>query len=211
MKLSDSREGSKDRTPTSVSRLNLQESSETIGASAPFPSVSFSALHPRLPPTWDLTSQPLQVPCSNICSRDNRPDLTAGLRRDILRVSLPVASSLVHLSSLCLLPLLHVVAMSPSLKERISSPLEAGVSVLDGHQLPSTLIPALEYTSKRLAAKGLSHYVCGSQERHELPSPTLSSPGTSLLSSPGSPGPLDSVSAQATGTAILPHESRRGH
>jgi len=42
-----------------------------------------------------------------------------------------------------------------SFKHRISSPLEAGPSILDAHQLPSHMHSALEYTSKRLARKDL--------------------------------------------------------
>ncbi|CAJ2510189.1 Uu.00g060890.m01.CDS01 [Anthostomella pinea] len=40
-------------------------------------------------------------------------------------------------------------------KQRISSPLEAGRSILDTHNLPPHLTEALEYTSKRLARKAI--------------------------------------------------------
>ncbi|EPE07357.1 hypothetical protein F503_08008 [Ophiostoma piceae UAMH 11346] len=43
-----------------------------------------------------------------------------------------------------------------ALKNLISSPLEAGQSVLDAHRLPSHLDAALEYTARRLARKSLS-------------------------------------------------------
>lgn len=42
-----------------------------------------------------------------------------------------------------------------ALKSLISSPLEAGTSILDAHHLPSCYNPVFEYTSKRLARKGL--------------------------------------------------------
>ncbi|KAM0514971.1 hypothetical protein ACHAPE_006293 [Trichoderma viride] len=42
-----------------------------------------------------------------------------------------------------------------ALKDRISSPLEAGPSVLDAHHVPPHLVPVLEYTSSRLAKKAV--------------------------------------------------------
>ncbi|KAL7900899.1 hypothetical protein HDV63DRAFT_296042 [Trichoderma sp. SZMC 28014] len=42
-----------------------------------------------------------------------------------------------------------------ALKDRISSPLEAGPSVLDAHHIPPHLVPVLEYTSSRLAKKAV--------------------------------------------------------
>lgn len=42
-----------------------------------------------------------------------------------------------------------------ALKSLISSPLEAGTSILDAHHLPSCYNPVFEYTSRRLARKGL--------------------------------------------------------
>ena len=85
-----------------------------------------------------------------------------------------------------------------SLKDLISPPLEAGTSVLDGHQLPPALTPALEYTSRRLAKKSL-HITCVVAKReYELPSPTLSSPGGSVLSSPVSPAVPEPTSFRST-------------
>lgn len=46
-----------------------------------------------------------------------------------------------------------IMSPSLSLKDRISSPLEAGHSIADGYQLPHRLTSALEYASKRLARK----------------------------------------------------------
>lgn len=48
-------------------------------------------------------------------------------------------------------PSLYIMA----LKSLISSPLEAGTSILDAHHLPSSYNSVFEYTSKRLARKGL--------------------------------------------------------
>lgn len=42
-----------------------------------------------------------------------------------------------------------------ALKDKISSPLEAGPSVLDAHHIPPHLVPVLEYTSSRLAKKAV--------------------------------------------------------
>lgn len=42
-----------------------------------------------------------------------------------------------------------------ALKDKISSPLEAGPSVLDAHHIPLHLVPVLEYTSSRLAKKAV--------------------------------------------------------
>lgn len=55
------------------------------------------------------------------------------------------------------------------LKGRISTPLEAGTSILDVHRLPSYLVPALEYTSKQLAAKGLHVTFVVARRDYQLP------------------------------------------
>lgn len=55
------------------------------------------------------------------------------------------------------------------LKSRISTPLEAGTSILDVHRLPSYLVPALEYTSKRLAEKGLHVTFVVARRDYQLP------------------------------------------
>ncbi|KAI0097658.1 hypothetical protein GGR51DRAFT_465339 [Nemania sp. FL0031] len=54
-------------------------------------------------------------------------------------------------------------------KQRISSPLEAGRSILDAHNLPSHLTDALEYTSKRLARKGLHISLIVVKNEYQLP------------------------------------------
>lgn len=52
-----------------------------------------------------------------------------------------------------------------ALKSLISSPLEAGTSILDAHHLPSSYNSVFEYTSKRLARKGL--HITLTVARHE--------------------------------------------
>ncbi|KAF3064403.1 hypothetical protein GL218_01585 [Daldinia childiae] len=66
-------------------------------------------------------------------------------------------------------------------KQRISSPLEAGPSILDAYNLPSHLTEALEYTSKRLARKALHITLVVVRKEYQLPSvmppcPTPTSP-----------------------------------
>ncbi|KAI1484152.1 hypothetical protein F4774DRAFT_11237 [Daldinia eschscholtzii] len=66
-------------------------------------------------------------------------------------------------------------------KQRISSPLEAGPSILDAYNLPSHLNEALEYTSKRLARKALHITLVVVRKEYQLPSvmppcPTPTSP-----------------------------------
>ncbi|KAK0385826.1 hypothetical protein NLU13_7003 [Sarocladium strictum] len=56
-----------------------------------------------------------------------------------------------------------------SLKERISSPLEAGISVLDAHQLPPRLTTALEHASSRLARKALHITLVVVRRDYQLP------------------------------------------
>lgn len=55
------------------------------------------------------------------------------------------------------------------LKCRISTPLEAGTSILDAHRLPLHLMPALEYTSKRLSSKGLHVTLVVVRKDYQLP------------------------------------------
>lgn len=72
-----------------------------------------------------------------------------------------------------------------SLKDKISSPLEAGPSLFDAHHLPPQLVPALEYTSARLARKSLHLTLVVARRDYQLPpSPVLCSPP---LGSPASP------------------------
>ncbi|KAI1143860.1 hypothetical protein F5Y05DRAFT_8526 [Hypoxylon sp. FL0543] len=66
-------------------------------------------------------------------------------------------------------------------KQRISSPLEAGPSIIDAYNLPSHLTGALEYASKRLARKALHITLVVVRKEYQLPSvvppcPTPTSP-----------------------------------
>ncbi|KAI8959124.1 hypothetical protein F5Y11DRAFT_14621 [Daldinia sp. FL1419] len=68
----------------------------------------------------------------------------------------------------------------PLSKQRISSPLEAGPSILDAYNLPSHLTEALEYTSKRLARKALHITLVVVRKGYQLPSvvPPCPTPNT---------------------------------
>ncbi|RFU72981.1 hypothetical protein TARUN_9264 [Trichoderma arundinaceum] len=69
-----------------------------------------------------------------------------------------------------------------ALKERISSPLEAGPSVLDAHHIAPHLVPVLEYTSSRLAKKAVHLTLIIVRRDYQLlntvPSTPYSTPGT---------------------------------
>ncbi|KAK0711214.1 hypothetical protein B0H67DRAFT_555230 [Lasiosphaeris hirsuta] len=83
------------------------------------------------------------------------------------------------------------MAPSQSLKDRISSPLEAGASIADGHQLPSRMNAALEYVSKKLSRKAVDITVLVVRRDYQLstsplPSPRFFSPLVSPVSLPGS-------------------------
>ncbi|KAI1103787.1 hypothetical protein F4804DRAFT_309193 [Jackrogersella minutella] len=69
-------------------------------------------------------------------------------------------------------------------KQRISSPLEAGPSILDAYNLPSHLTGALEYASKRLARKSLHITLVVVRKEYQLPSVVPPTP----TSSPPTPG-----------------------
>ncbi|KAI5922222.1 hypothetical protein F4810DRAFT_301159 [Camillea tinctor] len=58
-------------------------------------------------------------------------------------------------------------------KQHISSPLEAGRSLLDTHSLPSHLTGTLEYMSKRLARKALHITLVVVRNEYQLPSSIL--------------------------------------
>lgn len=95
-------------------------------------------------------------------------------------------------------------------KSIISTPLEAGTSILDAHRLPSFLAPALEYTSQRLADKGLHITLVVARRDYQLPSNTESTsmtvstdvPVTGLPSPPCSPKSPDVVACGPNFTAI---------
>ncbi|ORY59105.1 uncharacterized protein BCR38DRAFT_351788 [Pseudomassariella vexata] len=78
--------------------------------------------------------------------------------------------------------------MSSLLKQRISSPLEAGTSILDSQNLPSHLTQALEYASKRLTRRALHITLVIVRKEYQLPSstPPCATP-TSVASTPASP------------------------
>ncbi|KAF9874051.1 hypothetical protein CkaCkLH20_08423 [Colletotrichum karsti] len=76
-----------------------------------------------------------------------------------------------------------------ALKGRISSPLEAGTSILDVQNLPPHLNEALEYASKRLARKALHVTLVVARREYQLPTllPSSSALSSPTLSPPGSP------------------------
>ncbi|KAI1854860.1 hypothetical protein JX265_002499 [Neoarthrinium moseri] len=80
--------------------------------------------------------------------------------------------------------------MSSLLKQRISSPLEAGTSILDSQNLPPHLTQALEYASKRLSRKALHITLVVIRKEYQIPSSTVPSatPTSAVSSSPASPG-----------------------
>lgn len=97
------------------------------------------------------------------------------------------------------------------LKSRISTPLEAGTSILDVHRLPSYLVPALDYASKRLADKGLHITLLVARRDYQLPGYTVANdkafttrenPVTNLPSPPCSPASQDVVPCGASLNAI---------
>ncbi|KAK8088706.1 hypothetical protein PG997_003667 [Apiospora hydei] len=80
------------------------------------------------------------------------------------------------------------------LKERISSPLEAGTSILDSQGIPPYFTDALEYISRRLARKALHVTLIVVRKEYQVPSscvtPTsssTSSPTSFEFTMPGSP------------------------
>lgn len=76
-----------------------------------------------------------------------------------------------------------------SLKDRISSPLEAGTSILDAHYLPPHLGPALEHISRSLSRKSMHVTLVVVRRDYQVPQvlPPLGSPGLSTLSTPATP------------------------
>ncbi|KAM7186513.1 hypothetical protein V8F33_011775 [Rhypophila sp. PSN 637] len=88
------------------------------------------------------------------------------------------------------------MAPSLSLRDRISSPLEAGTSIADGHYLPAHLTPALEYASKRLLRKGVSVTLLVVRRDYQLPTSPLTSPCSPAFPPP--PASPAAVSAAST-------------
>ncbi|OAA58639.1 hypothetical protein SPI_06712 [Niveomyces insectorum RCEF 264] len=97
-----------------------------------------------------------------------------------------------------------------SLKNLISSPLEAGTSVLDAHRLPSHVEAALEYTARRLARKALTIDLVVIRRAYQLPvatdAPLRASSASSASSSSTSTSPcsLSSPPPPAPATASMP-------
>ncbi|KAK8082454.1 hypothetical protein PG996_001235 [Apiospora saccharicola] len=69
------------------------------------------------------------------------------------------------------------------LKQRISSPLEAGTSILDSQSIPLYFNDALEYISKRLARKALHVTLIVVRKEYQVPS-SCATPTSSSASSP---------------------------
>ncbi|KAF5521774.1 hypothetical protein CGCA056_v006862 [Colletotrichum aenigma] len=90
-----------------------------------------------------------------------------------------------------------------ALKGRISSPLEAGTSILDVQNLPPHLNEALEYASKRLARKALHVTLVVARREYQLPTLLPSSSGltTPTMSPPSSP-PLPSTRFGGFGSPV---------
>ncbi|KAK4137415.1 hypothetical protein BT67DRAFT_431722 [Trichocladium antarcticum] len=68
------------------------------------------------------------------------------------------------------------MSSSPCLKGRISSPLEAGPSVADGHHLPNNVAEALQYASKRLGRKAPHITLLVVRRDYQLPTSPIASP-----------------------------------
>lgn len=66
------------------------------------------------------------------------------------------------------------------LKDSISTPLEAGTSILDTHNLPSHLNDALEYASRRLARKSLHVPLVAIRRDQHTPEPAAPPPVSPL-------------------------------
>ncbi|EGR46072.1 uncharacterized protein TRIREDRAFT_67024 [Trichoderma reesei QM6a] len=71
-----------------------------------------------------------------------------------------------------------------ALRERISSPLEAGPSLLDAHHIAPHLLPVLEYTSGRLARKSIHLTLIIVKRDYQLLNSPISSSSSSSSSSP---------------------------
>lgn len=90
-------------------------------------------------------------------------------------------------------------------KQRISSPLEAGQSLLDANNLPPHLTGALDYVSKRLARKALHITLVVVRKDYQLPSsvpPTPTFPPTSTPATPDLPSCRGSPSLSSSKAAV---------
>ncbi|KAG6026403.1 hypothetical protein E4U19_002661 [Claviceps sp. Clav32 group G5] len=93
------------------------------------------------------------------------------------------------------------------LKDRISSPLEAGPSLLNDHHLSPSLTPALEHASSRLAKKSLHLTLVMVRRDYQLPTTAASSPLLCLASTSTSPSPSTSSSSSSVITSSLSRRS----
>ncbi|KAK4252307.1 hypothetical protein C7999DRAFT_36827 [Corynascus novoguineensis] len=89
------------------------------------------------------------------------------------------------------------MTFSPCLRGRISSPLEAGPSIVDGHHLPSQVNEALEYASKRLGRKASHITLLVVRRDYQLPTSPIASPTFT-------PGPLPMATTTSTSTPSKP-------
>ncbi|KAK0379414.1 hypothetical protein CLIM01_03202 [Colletotrichum limetticola] len=95
------------------------------------------------------------------------------------------------------------------LKSRISSPLEAGTSILDVQHLPPHLNEALEYASKRLARKALHVTLVVARREYQLPTLLPSSASSSACSSVLSSPTMSPVPGSASSTSSVSSSSSR--
>ncbi|OTA05266.1 hypothetical protein A9Z42_0059370 [Trichoderma parareesei] len=95
-----------------------------------------------------------------------------------------------------------------ALRERISSPLEAGPSLLDAHHIAPHLLPVLEYTSGRLARKSIHLTLIIVKRDYQLLNSPISSAScsssSSSSSSPFSPQQQQQQSCSTPGTPDSP-------
>ncbi|KAL2018795.1 hypothetical protein VTK56DRAFT_353 [Thermocarpiscus australiensis] len=78
------------------------------------------------------------------------------------------------------------MSSSPCLKGRISSPLETGPSVADGHHLPNHVSEALEYASKQLGREGPHIKLLAIRRDYQLLTSPIASPTRNPASPPSS-------------------------
>ncbi|KAG6095390.1 hypothetical protein E4U14_008250 [Claviceps sp. LM454 group G7] len=88
------------------------------------------------------------------------------------------------------------------LKDRISSPLEAGPSLLNDHHLSPSLTPALEHASSRLAKKSLHLTLVVVRRDYQLPTTAALSPLLCLASTSISPSPSTSSSSSSLTSSL---------
>lgn len=91
-----------------------------------------------------------------------------------------------------------------ALKALISSPLEAGTSLLDAHRLPPQFAPALEYTSGRLAKKGLHLTLVVARRDYQLPNNTANNNFASLSATENPLTNLPTPPASPACPAVVP-------